>query len=92
MKQKKLFESKFWETMSDREIAEFQLFEPILCMPFNVFHKALQKTLNRPIQTIELGLNVEGIRSELMNGSPPPTLEETINLIPEEKRILVLMP
>ena len=84
-----LFNSKFWEEMSDREKATFQLFEERLCMPFEVFHEAMEKTLGRPIFTHEFGLNAEGLKAELLGERDAPSLEEIINLIPEEKRILV---
>lgn len=84
-----LSESKFWEGMSHREIAEFQIMEERLCMPFSVFHEAVEKTLGRPVFTHEFGLNLQGIKDELFSGKEPPTMEEVINLIPEEKRILV---
>lgn len=57
-----LSESKFWETMSYRDRAMFQMFEPLLCMPFDVFHEAVEKTLSRPVFTHEFGLNTEGLR------------------------------
>lgn len=85
-----LHESRFWETMSYREKAMFQLFEERLCMPFDVFHEAIEKTLGRPVFTHEFGLNVEGLRREIMGEAPAPTLEEIINLIPAEKRIIVI--
>jgi hypothetical protein len=87
----KLYESKFWEKMSYRDKATFQLFEEKLCMPFDVFHEAMERTLNRPIWTHEFGLNYEGLKKELLGESLPPTLEEIINLIPEEKRIIVVL-
>lgn len=84
-----LAESEFWKTMTFREIAEFQMSEPRLCVPFSIFHEALEKTLGRPVFTHELGLNFESLKAELFEGKPPPTLQEIINLIPAEKRILV---
>lgn len=84
-----LAESNFWEGMSHREIAEFQMMEEKLCMPFTVFHEAIEKTLGRPVFTHEFGLNYQGIKDELFNGKQPPTMEEIINMIPEEKRIVV---
>ena len=85
-----LANSNFWENMTHREIAEFQMTEPKLCMPFSVFHEALEKTLGRPVYTHELGLNIEGIRGELFNGKESPTIDEIINLIPEDKRVIVV--
>lgn len=80
-----LAESKFWEGMTHKQIAEFQMCEEKLCMPFPVFHEAVEKTLGRPVYTHEFGLNFQGLKDELFNGKPAPTLEEIINLIPEEK-------
>ena len=85
----KLYESKFWEQMTEEQIAKFQLFENKLCIPFSVFHKAMEKTLGRSVWTHEFGLNRKGLMKELMMGAEPPTLEEIINLIPKEKRIII---
>jgi hypothetical protein len=84
-----LGESKFWEGMTHRQIAEFQMCEEKLCMPFSVFHEAVEKTLRRPVFTHEFGLNYQGLKNEFFNGKTAPTLEDIINLIPEEKRIIV---
>ena len=59
-----LAESNFWEGMSHREIAEFQMMEEKLCMPFTVFHEAVEKTLGRPVFTHEFGLNYQGIKDD----------------------------
>src|SRR5262249_19115264 len=50
-----LYESKFWETMPYADRAKSQLFEDRLCMPFDVYHEAVEKTLGRPVLTHELG-------------------------------------
>lgn len=84
-----LGESKFWEQMTAREIATFQLFEERLCVPFDVFHVAVEKTLGRPVYTHEFGLAMDSLRAELLGKRPAPSLDEIINLIPSEKRILV---
>jgi hypothetical protein len=76
--------------MSFRERAVFQINERLLCIPFDVFHEAVEKTVGRPVFTHEFGLNYEGIKNEIMNGAPPPTMKEIINMIPKEKRILIL--
>ena len=85
----KLAESKFWETMTYEEIAKFQMFEPKLCMPFGVFHEAMEKTLGRPVYTHEFGLNYKGLQKELLGECPVPTMEDIINMIPAGKRIIV---
>lgn len=86
---KQLYRTKFWETMSARDIALFQLKVKYLCMPFDVFHKAIEKALGRPVWTHEMGLNWKGLMKELLGEKPTPTMEEIINLIPKEKRMIV---
>jgi hypothetical protein len=81
--------TKFWEKMTPREIATFQMHEEKLCMPFGVFHKAIEEALGRPVWTHEFGLNAEGIKKELAGDAPMPTMTEILNLIPAEKRIVV---
>jgi hypothetical protein len=58
-----LYESKFWEPMSFQERAKFQMFEEKLCMPFDVFHEAVEKTLGRSVFTHEFAF--DGIKDEL---------------------------
>lgn len=85
----KLAESGFWKDMTHREIAMFQMFEEKLCMPFEVFHEAVEKTLRRPVYTHEFGINYEGLKKELLGEARPPTLREIIEMIPKEKRIII---
>ena len=85
-------ESEVWKDMTFEERVSMQLFQELLCMPFNVFHEALEKTLCRSVFTHELGLNLEGLRSEFLGEKEAPTLEEIIDLIPENKRIILTNP
>ncbi len=87
----KLYDSRFWEKMDYRQRAEFQLCEEKLCMPFGIFHEAIEKTLARPVFTHEFGLNIAGLKGELRGENGPPSMEEIINMIPEEKRIICLV-
>lgn len=61
-----LYETKFWEYMSFQEKALFQLFEERLCMPFDVFQEAIEKTLGRPVFTHEFARNKKGLEEELI--------------------------
>ena len=85
---KALYESGFWESMSDKERAMFQLFEDRLCMPFDVFHAAIEKALGRPVWTHEFALNRAGLQAELLGDAPRPTMDEIVGLIPAEKLIV----
>lgn len=57
--------NKSYKDMTFREIAEFQINQKCLCMPFEVFHEAIEKTLGRPVFSHEFGVNVDGIKDEL---------------------------
>lgn len=85
----KLFKSKFWEKMSKKEIAMFQLHEPLLCMPFDIFHEALESVLNRPVYTHEFAYP-ETLIQEMEGNVPQATLKDIINKFPKGKPIVVL--
>lgn len=83
-------ESKAWERMGHRARAKFQMAQDLLCMPFGVFHESVEKALGRPVFTHEFGLNRDGLLAELNDGAEPPSLREIIEMIPEEKRVVIL--
>jgi hypothetical protein len=85
-----LAEARFWESMSDEERALFQLCEPRLCMPFKVFHKAVVVTFGRPVWRHEFA-NPDALKRELCGDRPPPTMQEIIEMIPAEKRALLMV-
>lgn len=87
-----LADSNFWEGKTAREIAGFQLFTDELAMDFGLFHKSLEESLGRSVFTHEMGLNYDGLVREFLGEIPAPTFEEILNLIPEDKRILVVPP
>jgi len=47
-------DAKKWETMSKKEIAKFQMEQRLLCMPFDVFHEAVEHTLGYPVFTHQM--------------------------------------
>ncbi len=60
-------------------------------MPFDVFHKAIEEALGRPVWTHEFGLNWDGLWLELMGEADRPSnLADILALIPEDKRVLVV--
>ena len=84
-----LAESLFWESLSMRERAEFQMEQDRLCMPFPVFHEAIEKTLNRPVYTHEFGLDREGLRRELMGEREAPSFDQILALLPADKTTVI---
>ncbi len=87
-----MHDSEAWKDLSVRDRALFQLQEPLLCMPFEVFHEAVEKTLGRPVFTHEFAFGgSERMLKEMSGDRPAPTLNEILELIPEEKRLLVVV-
>ena len=46
--------TEWYKSKIAQEIVDFQLFEDRLCMPFDLFQKALEEVLGRPVLTVEL--------------------------------------
>lgn len=86
-----LAETKWWEGKSATEIATFGMEVAELCCPWSVFHEAIEKALGRPVYTHEFGLNPAGLLAELYSDKPSPTFQEIVELIPSEKRILIMV-
>jgi len=86
----KFAENKVWEHWSYEQIVRFQLFEDKLCMPFDVFHEAIEKVLERPIYTHEFGVNYDGIVQEYLGTGEAPTFDEILEMIPASKRLIIL--
>lgn len=84
-----IHDSKEWESWTDEEIVKFQLYQDRLCIPFGRFHQAIEVVLDRPVWRHEFAF-IDRLRDEYLTLAPPPTLEEILNLIPEEKRIIIV--
>jgi hypothetical protein len=82
------YDSGVWKDMNYISRARFQMLQDRICMPFSVFHEAVEKAVGRPVWTHEFGLNRDGLMKELFEGAPPPSMQEIINMIPEDKRII----
>lgn len=84
-------ESRAWESMSFKERARFQLHQDRLCMPPKVFHAAISKALGRDVWIHEFAFDTgrQRLTDELNKIVAPPTMDEIIALIPEEKRIII---
>lgn len=81
-------ESKVYENWTHEEIVKFQLFQNRLCIPFDRFHEAITKVLNRDVYTHEFAYP-DLLIQEYFGTKPKPTFNEIIGLIPEEKRIII---
>ncbi len=85
-----LAQSEFWHDMTAKQIAEFQLHTDRLCMPFDVFHKAVEDALGRSVWTHEFAFR-EKLCAELSGEASSPTFQQILELIPEEKRIILVL-
>lgn len=79
----KIAESGEWKTWTKEKIAYFQLHQDRLCVPFDVFHKAVEHALGRPVYTSEFGLNRDGLIAEIEGKKGNPTLDEIIKQLTE---------
>ena len=82
------YSSGQWKNLTQREIASMGLYQDRLCMPFDVILDAISGTLNRPVYTHEF-LNRQRLQDELTGLVGKPTLQEIIDLIPNEKLLIV---
>jgi hypothetical protein len=79
-----LYESGWWKDKSAHDIVQFQLFTAELSMPFDVFHKATQDALSRPVWTHEFA-DAELLAKEFLGERSAPTFNEIIEMIPAGK-------
>jgi hypothetical protein len=90
-----LAESRWWDSpnVDNETIVRFQLFEDKLCMDFSQFHRAIESVLGREVFTHEFAFvnETNGLKAEYLGGAEPPTFKEIMNLIPEDKRVLVVL-
>lgn len=57
-------------------------------VPFPMVHERIESLVGRPVWTHEMGLNAEGLIREAASRKHP-TMDEVIDLIPAEKRIVL---
>jgi hypothetical protein len=58
-------------------------------VPFSLIHGRIEALVGRPVWTHELGLNWEGLCREARWKSRPATMDEVLDLLPPEKRVVV---
>jgi len=75
----KFYNEKCYEGMTHKEIAQFQINQNLLCIPFTVFHEAIEKTIGRSMSIKEFSINFDNIKANIMNGNKPTSLTYIIN-------------
>jgi hypothetical protein len=86
----RLYKSKWWKGLSAREIVNVQLFVDELCMPWREYTSAVEDALGRDVYTHEFGTSGVGqLQAEFRGDASAPTLQEIIEMLPADKRIVV---
>ncbi len=85
----KFCELEMYKFMSAREKAEFQVSQKMLCMPFPIYQDAMEISLGRPVMMHEFAYP-ELLKSELFGEKPAPSLSEILELIPDDKRWILI--
>lgn len=75
-----------WKDWTDEEVVRFQLYQKKLCMDFSRFHQAIESVLGRPVWTHEFA-NWDAVVDEYEKEKSAPTIEEIMNMIPEDKSV-----
>ena len=81
--------SGVWKQWTDAEIVRFQLYQTRLCMDFGRVREAIEEVLGRPDWTHECAF-VDKLREEYEGKRPKPSMEDIMNLIPQDKKIIVV--
>jgi len=72
-----LAKTGWWKKCSSEEITAFQLYEPLLCMNFGDFHRAVERALDRPVWTHEF-VDLKSLQSEFEENSPKATFKGVV--------------
>lgn len=83
-----LAKSNVWKNWTSEQVVRFQLFQKKLCMDFSHFHKCTEDVLGRSVFTHEFA-DRDSIVLEYLGEKEAPSLDEIINMIPSEKRLLI---
>jgi len=77
-----------WKKLSQEERAALFLNQRLLCMPFDVAHKAVEVALGRPVWTHEF-VDIPRLKDEWKTGEKP-SLENIMSMIDRDKMIVVV--
>ena len=83
------YESGVWVKWTGEQLVAFQLWQPLLCIPYSIYRELLEKVLGRGVQTVEVGLNRRGLQDEYLCKHEQPNMQIFIDLLPEDKKYLL---
>lgn len=80
----KFADSNLWEKMSYKQIVDFQLFQQKLCMPFSIFHQAMEEMLKHPVFTHSFAFR-DNLVEEYIGDKEVPLVDEVLKSLPKEE-------
>jgi hypothetical protein len=84
-----IFQSRVWETWTNKQVVDFQLYQERLAVDWTRFQMAVEAMLGRPVWTHEFA-DDQRLKDEYEGRHGKPTFEEIMALIPEDKLIVVV--
>lgn len=81
--------SKKWKKLSNEEKVKIQLYTKELCMPFDIFHEAMEKVLDRPVFTHEFAFT-GNLQAEFEKRKDRPAFEEIVALLDSKVIVVVI--
>ena len=74
-----LAETSWWLNATDEQIVGFQLFEPLVCVDFDTFQRALENVLGRLVEMSELA-HLDRLQAALQGKVPRLTFQEIYDI------------
>jgi hypothetical protein len=89
----KLAGSGWWVDKTAREICQVQLFTEELCLPFEVFHRAIGEALGRSVYTHEMAGKAAWQRlvDEFLGEREAPTLADILGMFPPDVQVVAVV-
>lgn len=82
------YDSCVWKGWSSEKIVRLQLFQDLMCVDFDLYHKSISHVLGRPVFSHEFAFHDQLVK-EYLGVEQPPTFNEILDLIPENKKLLI---
>ena len=81
--------SREWETWTDKQVVDFQLYQERLAMDWGRFHQAMEAMLGRPVFTHEFASDT--LKEEYEGKRGKPSFADVMALIPEGKTVILAL-
>jgi len=86
-------ESEAWREWTPEQRGAFQLFQELMCLPWEVFHEGIEAALGRPVWTHEFA-RADDLRMEWKGLVGPQTTQDVfdalVDIAPDGAEIIVI--